>query len=379
MNATHILIVEDEAIVAADLAAHLERMGYEVTGIAASASEAMAIVQATHPDLVLMDIRLDGEMDGIEAADQILTTFNIPVVYLTAIADDKTIQRAKASLPFGYLVKPFQGENLRVTIEIALARYQAETQIHQALHRVQHPQEVQPIPYPSAFLTRASDQLRTPLSIVQGMTQTMQRYGHTMSEHEQHQQLAEIEVAVSAMNQLLDNLLMLGELATHRESCHRIAVDLIGFCQDLIESLQANLAEPYQLHFFTCGECPLIYWDDRLLWHLLHHLLSNAIKYSPDGGIIQLHLICDSRSIQFQVADQGIGIPLTEHRDLFAPFQRASNVGQIPGAGLGLAIVKQLVDLHRGQIWYRSNPAQGSTFTVTLPLTSRNYFLSVNP
>lgn len=123
MSKTKVLIVEDELIVAEDLRKMLKRMGYEVVGMAASGEEALREVEATSPDLVLMDIRIQGPMDGIDVAEHIYAHLDIPVSYLTAYADETTLERAKATMPFGYVLKPFEEHTLRTTIELALYRH----------------------------------------------------------------------------------------------------------------------------------------------------------------------------------------------------------------------------------------------------------------
>jgi PAS domain S-box-containing protein len=124
-----VLIVEDERIVALALERALRRMRYSVTGITNSGEEAIRKAEQTHPDLVLMDIRLRGEMDGIEAAAEIQGRYDIPVVYLTAYADERTVQRAKVTAAFGYVLKPFEERELRVAIEMALYKHAAEQKL----------------------------------------------------------------------------------------------------------------------------------------------------------------------------------------------------------------------------------------------------------
>lgn len=121
-----IFIVEDESVVAWYLQEDLENMGHEIVDSVASGEEAMQLIVETQPELVLMNIRLQGQMDGIATAAQIRKDFNIPVVYLTAHADDATLGRAIATNPYGYLVKPFQEREVRTTIEIALRRHELE-------------------------------------------------------------------------------------------------------------------------------------------------------------------------------------------------------------------------------------------------------------
>ncbi|NET55118.1 MAG: diguanylate cyclase [Symploca sp. SIO2E6] len=121
-----ILIVEDESVVAWDIQETLEQLGYKVVANVTSGAEAIQIPAAIKPDLVLMDIRLEDEMDGITAAGQIRDRFDIPIIYLTAHTDEYTWQRAISTNPYGYLVKPFQERELQTTIEIALRRHQLE-------------------------------------------------------------------------------------------------------------------------------------------------------------------------------------------------------------------------------------------------------------
>jgi len=126
MKPKKILIVEDEGIVALDLQDRLEQLGYEVCGIADTAKIALKMAAKHSPDLVLMDIVLKGERDGISAARQINELFGIPVVFLTAYADEKTLARAKKSHPHGYIVKPFNAQMLRSNIEMALHRHEVD-------------------------------------------------------------------------------------------------------------------------------------------------------------------------------------------------------------------------------------------------------------
>lgn len=124
-----VLVVEDEAILAMNIEKMLQKLGYAVAASTASGEE--AVRQAAHqkPDLVLMDIKLGGHIDGVEAAEQIQSRLDIPVVYLTAFADDETLRRAKITSPFGYLLKPFKASDLQVALELALYKHKIEQRL----------------------------------------------------------------------------------------------------------------------------------------------------------------------------------------------------------------------------------------------------------
>lgn len=130
-----IQIVEDEGVVALDIRKHLESSGYTVTGSHASGENAIEAFAKEAPDLVLMDIRLQGEMDGIQAAQFIKENYNVPVIILTAYADEKTLERAKFIEPFGYIIKPFEERELRTNIEMALFRHKLEKKLQDSEER----------------------------------------------------------------------------------------------------------------------------------------------------------------------------------------------------------------------------------------------------
>ena len=121
-----LFIVEDQRLIAADLENTLRKLGYEVVGNATSGEEAIEAVTAARPDLVLMDIRLQGAIDGIQAAEAISRRIEVPIVYVTAYADEETIRRAKVTGPFGYVVKPFNPRELQASIEIALYKHETD-------------------------------------------------------------------------------------------------------------------------------------------------------------------------------------------------------------------------------------------------------------
>ena len=135
MPKANILIVEDEAVVAADLAGKLERAGYRSVGIACDGEDAVETAKALVPDLVLMDIRLAGPIDGIKTAARIQAFRNIPIVYLTAHSDMATLRRAAATEPFGYILKPFEERDVTTQIEIALFKHQAERRLRESEER----------------------------------------------------------------------------------------------------------------------------------------------------------------------------------------------------------------------------------------------------
>ena len=149
MPKARIVVVEDEAIVAMDLRAKLEDLGYTVPGSSHSGEDAVNLVSLVQPDLILMDIRLSGEMDGIQAAGEIRKTLDIPVVFLTAYADEATLERAKQTEPLGYLLKPVDNKSLQTVVELALHKHEVDQKLKASERRF------------SAVLNSVSDAVET--------------------------------------------------------------------------------------------------------------------------------------------------------------------------------------------------------------------------
>lgn len=363
MSASRILIVEDEEIVAFDIETILMSLDYEVLAIVASGEEAIALAEKMRPNLVLMDIMLKGSINGVEAAQKIRTSFNIPVVYLTAHTDVSTLQDAKITEPFGYIIKPFNEKELQTTIEIALLRHQAEDRMRQALAKEKELSELR-----ASFISTATHEFRTPLTIIQGSAGLLEGYYQNLMDERGNKHLQRIKTSVNQMTQLIDDVLLICEAEEGQLKFQPTSLDLVEFCHELVEDLQMSVGEKHDIAVTVHGDCTNACMDKRLLQHILTNLLSNGIKYSPNGGRVDFELVCSDGTATFHIRDRGIGIPPENLSQLFKSFYRASNVGQIKGTGLGLHIIKNCVDLHGGEIAVESTVGMGTTFTVILPL-----------
>ncbi|MBP8822022.1 MAG: response regulator [Flavobacteriales bacterium] len=129
MAQTNVLVVEDESIVSKDIQQSLKKLGYHVVGAAATGENAVTLALEHKPDIILMDIMLKGEMSGIEAATRIRAEANIPVIFLTAYADESTLNKAKVTQPYGYIIKPFKEIDIHTTIEMALYKHKKEAEV----------------------------------------------------------------------------------------------------------------------------------------------------------------------------------------------------------------------------------------------------------
>jgi signal transduction histidine kinase len=172
------------------------------------------------------------------------------------------------------------------------------------------------------------------------------------------------------MAQLLYEVILLGKREVGKLQYEPTTLNLEDFCRELTESMQLSDQNQHLISFTCKGNCTQVEMDKCLLRHILTNIISNALKYSPQGKEVRFDLVCQDNTAIFRIQDQGIGIPQKDRHRLFETFSRCSNVGQIEGTGLGLAIVKICVDLYGGQIQIESEVNVGTTVTVSLPLSA---------
>ncbi len=404
MTGEKILIVEDESVMALNIQMRLEAASYRVTGVADSAQTALTLAIATQPDLILMDIRLKGDQNGVSVAQKIRNQFDIPIIYLTAYTDATTLQEAQQTEPYGYILKPFDPANLYSTIEIALKKHQAQRQLQtlnheleqrihqqtQALKQVnqqlkaktterQHAEaatleasakERELSDLKSRFITTASHEFRTPLSIVMTSAELLERMGSDCPDDRRVTYLQKIREAVRSMTRILSDMLTVGKVKSEKLKFNPTWIELRSFCQKILSDLQLSETSSPSVEVEIVGDRTEGFWDEDLMTLMLVNLLNNAVKYSLDRTPISLTICCPTAAdsdVVFRLQDHGIGIPPEDMPRLFESFHRAHNVDTIAGAGLGLSIVQQCVDLHHGKITVESELGRGTIVEVKLP------------
>lgn len=219
----------------------------------------------------------------------------------------------------------------------------------------------------SRFVAMTSHEFRTPLATILSSAELLTHYGERMPPAEKASVLQTIEGSVHRMTRMLDRVLLLGQVDAHMLEFHPQMLDLYALCQSVVHDACTQHADsPCQIELQVDPAVQTGRYDEKLLRHIFSNLLSNALKYSPQGGNVVLAVReSDGRTV-FEVTDSGIGIPTDEISHLFESFHRASNVGNIQGTGLGLAIVKNSVARHGGDIAVRSEIGRGTTFVVTI-------------
>jgi len=219
------------------------------------------------------------------------------------------------------------------------------------------------------LLSVISHELKTPVSIIKGYAGTLAREDADWDHETLADGLRVIEEEADRLDKLITNLLEASRLQVGTIKLRLNILDLAGMARTAVENLQATTEK----HTFTVDfpdDYPPIQGDFERLREVLTNLIGNAIKYSPDGGRIEVGgQSGPDNTALFYVRDQGIGIPPAEQEKIFDRFYRVDNrlARQAPGTGLGLFLVRAVIEAHGGRVWVESTPGQGSTFWVELP------------
>jgi signal transduction histidine kinase len=372
---SRILIVEDEGIVAYDLANTLQTMGYLVVAVVDSAEDAIESARELRPDLVLMDVRLTGAMDGIDAAERIRQTRDIPIIYLTAHSDRETTRRAKTTQPFGYLVKPFKPPELRCAIEIAIHKHETAAHLQRLNDELEHRVVEQTLQLEhvnkelESFSHSVAHDLRAPLRGIDGFSRAL------IEDHADHlgpegmDQLRRVRGAAHRMTQLIDDLLRLSRIGESDVSLG--TVDLSRLAR--IVAVELHRARPDRQLVLDIQDGVTVEGDAHLLRILLDHLIGNAWKFTAKVAQAKIEFGCVAdadeqargKRVCF-VRDNGLGFDMRYADKLFCAFQRLHPSSEFEGTGVGLAIVQRIVHRHGGRVWANSAVGKGATFYFAL-------------
>jgi signal transduction histidine kinase len=242
-------------------------------------------------------------------------------------------------------------------------RKQVETELLRALAREKELGQLK-----SNFVSMISHEFRTPLGIILSSAELLEGYFDQLEAHERREQLESIQKQSHRMAALMEEALLLGQFEAGKLEFKPVPLELRLCCRRLVDEVLSA----------TDRQCPIrlvdhplpgpAHADERLLRHIFHNLLTNAVKYSAPGTPVEFQVALRDTHAVFVIRDAGIGIPDADREWLFEAFHRGRNVGDRPGTGLGLTIVKRCVALHGGTIKIESRLGEGTTVTVALPV-----------
>ena len=396
MMATRVMIVEDERIVAFNLRQRLLKLGYEVPAVVASGEQALAGVDENHPDIVLMDINIEGKMDGIQTAEQ-LGEASPPVIYLTAHSEETTLARARSTKPYGYLIKPFSERELHATIQMALQRWKVEKALRAAKQEIESinadlegriSERTQQLfeakceaeianNAKSLFLANMSHEIRTPLNAVLGLCYLLQKTDLTELQSDYVQKA---DSAAHFLLGILNDILDFSKVEAGKLDLEEVDFTIDDLLKNVgtIVSVQAQ-ERGLDLKIDENNAGGLALRGDPLrLQQVLMNLTSNAIKFTEAGKVTisvrALEQLDDRVRLLFSVKDTGPGLSRDQVGRLFEAFHQAdsSTTRRYGGTGLGLVICKRLIQLMGGDIGVDSMLGQGSNFYFEIVLPRVN-------
>ncbi|MEK7748227.1 MAG: ATP-binding protein [Nitrospirota bacterium] len=361
--------MDDEIIIARELEARLLNLGYEIAGIASSGQEAITLTEQTSPQLILMDIVLKGEMDGIDAAAEIRRRWHLPVIYLTAYTDPPTLQRARVTEPYGYIVKPFTERELHSNIEIALYKNKAETQLRQKMEECTRltgelesaNKELE------TFNSFSAHDLRAPLRAIDGFADILLSDYALELPPEAQRYLNLMPNRAKQMDQLLRDLLSFAHLSN--QSILKQPVVMADLIRDTLSELRAEQeGRNIEIRISDLGVAEA---DPALLKQVFMNLLNNALKFTRHSESAVIEVGCEDSASEgepvFFVKDNGIGFDLKYAPKIFQVFERLhGSSSEYEGTGVGLAIVQRVIERHGGRIWAEAAVDAGATFFFTL-------------
>ena len=219
----------------------------------------------------------------------------------------------------------------------------------------------------SRFVSFASHEFRTPLATILSSTSLVEKYQEKTLDTMTVKHINRIKASVSNLIDLLNDFLSVGKLEEGKIEYNPKEIDVVEFSNELLALSRERLREGQCLISELSGPEQPLFTDEKLLKNILNNLLSNASKYSLDGGGIYYRVKFDTDHVSFEVEDHGIGIPEKDQKHLFETFFRASNATQTPGTGLGLCLVKRYLQILGGSLQFTSIENKGSTFKVDIP------------
>lgn len=234
-------------------------------------------------------------------------------------------------------------------------------EVSQALSKAKELNELK-----SQFISMASHEFRTPLSTILSSASLIEKYT-TEEQHDKRQRHTDkIKRMVEHLKTILDDFLSVSKIEESKLEHKPIRFDVRAFLEEMIAEFQETIATDLLIDLEFSGEATGKY-DQKLMTHIMHNLISNGIKYSNDSGVVNVTVQSLVDGIKIQVEDQGIGIPQEEQVNVFSRFFRASNASNIQGTGLGLNIIRSYVELMGGTIQFASKENEGTQFLIQLP------------
>jgi signal transduction histidine kinase len=397
MTKTRVMVVEDERIVALNLERRLTKLGYEISSLATSGSQALQAIERDKPDVVLMDVNIEGEIDGIETASRIPNAYNIPVIYLTAYSEEATLQRARGTRPYGFLLKPISERELHATIQMVLERRRADTLVRESEQRQEAlvQQRTAELREQIAERAKAEDALRQ----VQKMEAIGQLTGGIAHDFNNMLQVILGSLALLQKNlrlgrcqdvdRFIDSAIGSANRAagltqrllafSRRQQLSPTVVDANHLIETMADMVRQTVGETIAVNMFPATALWAIRCDINQLESSILNLVINARDAMPEGGRLTIETkntsldvgraaqmdLPSGNYVCISVSDTGTGMTPDVLAQAFDPFFTTKPIGA--GTGLGLSMIYGFTRQSEGHAKIDSGIDHGTTVKVYLP------------
>jgi len=337
-RSSRIMIVDDEAVIITQLEEMLQVMGYKVVGTAGTGAEAMKLAERVRPDLILMDIVMPGELDGIDACARIQKNMKIPVVFLSAYSDESYVERAKAVHPYGYILKPYQNEQIKAALEVALRRKKFEHELFDELSELQKNSKSCEFKFKEIH-HRIRNKLNLIISII----------NMYVTEHED-------EECIDILNRVWGRISSISEIHNKLYYSNKLnSVNCKEYMWSLLNSLLSLYHDPDNVKLIMdCQDLHLNTEKILPLGLIVTELVTNSIKYAfPENraGEITIRLRKMPEGFVLTIKDNGVGLP--------------ENLDIVSTRTIGLQLVTALVSQLGGEI--KTNDEPGAAYSIRFP------------
>ena len=368
-----ILVVEDESIVAFDLKRMLLNLNYDVLDIVTSGEKAIKKAVEEKPDLIIMDVMLNGPITGIEAVARIKGVMNVPIIYLTAYADTETLKSAKLTEPYGYILKPFEEKVLMSTIEMAIYKNKMEEKLiaSEKKYRLLAKELEDLNEKKDQFYSIISFNLRDPLDSVIGFSEILKNEYKELSPEDIQLYISSLYVSGKQIYSLLNNLIQFSRIQIKDIDFNPVCLNLRKIVEDNSDVLK-NMADKKSVKIINYVNKEIsVDADANMLNSIFYNLLVNAIKYSYKNGYIEVSASKDKNNIKISIEDKGTGMDKESLDKLFVLNVKKVTPGtnNEMGTGLGLLLTKEFIEKNEGIIEVISEINKGTCVNFTLPIS----------
>jgi len=365
-----VLIAEDDFLIAEEISRIIKNLGYQVIGVASNGIKAVEIAMKLKPDVVLMDIIMP-KLDGLEAAKKIVNDCSSAIIILTAHESHDLIEKAGEFGIAAYLTKPPKAEEIERAVYIALARHRDLSESRRLIKELEsHKRQLKELnATKDKFFSIIAHDLRNPVAALFNFSEYLETNLNNISNEELPQYLSIIRTTAKGLFGLLDELLLWANLQSNHYEFKPTMLQVAEEANAVINLLGANAVRKNVHLGMHIDPAIQVYADHNSLHTVLRNLVTNAIKFTPANGFVNIHTKTNNHDVYISIEDTGVGIPQEHIEKLFRIDKQSSTAGTEgeTGTGLGLVLCKEMVERNNGKIWVESKQGEGSSFTFALP------------